>query len=62
MRVKVEHFVDLDAVAADAAGALGPNAQAALYDTLDWFQLTRDHILPTTPLHVVRARGDTGAM
>jgi hypothetical protein len=62
MRVKVEHFVDLDAVAADAAGALDPDAQARLYDTLDWFRLTREHILPAVPLHVVRARGDAGTM
>ncbi|HZF44290.1 MAG TPA: GNAT family N-acetyltransferase [Sphingomonadaceae bacterium] len=62
MRVKVEHFVDLDAVTADAAGALDPDAQARLYDTLDWYRLTRDHISPAVPLHVVRARGEAGAM
>ena len=62
MRVKVEHFVDLDAVAADAAGALDPQAQASLYDTLDWFRLTREHILPAVPLHVVRARSDAGSL
>ena len=61
MRVKVEHFVDLRAVAADAAGALGPDRQTSLYDTLDWFELTRTHILPAVPVHVVRARTEAGS-
>lgn len=61
MRAKVEHFVDLDAVAADAAGALDHDAQASLYDTLDWFRLTQAHILPDTPLLVTRARGATSS-
>lgn len=56
MRAKVELFVDLDAVAADAAGALDHEAQTALYDTLSWFRLTQEHILPDTPLLVARAR------
>lgn len=61
MPVKVEHFVDLEEVAADAAGALDPQAQASLYDTLDWFALTQEHILAETPLHVVRAWSEAGS-
>lgn len=62
MRVKVEHFVDLDAVAIDAGTALDGPEQERLYDTLDWFRLTQAHILSdVTPL-VARARsGDASA-
>ena len=56
MRANVELFVELDAVEADARGALGPDVQAALYDTIDWFRLTRLHVLGDTPLLVARAR------
>ncbi len=61
MRAKVELFVELDAVEADAGGALGPEVQAALYDTIDWFRLTRAHILQDVPILVARARLDTAS-
>lgn len=61
MRAKVEIFVEPDAVAADAGGALDHNAQARLYDTLDWFRLTQAHILRDAPFLAVRARSEAGA-
>ncbi len=61
MRAKVEVFVDLEAVEADAHGALDPDAQAALYDTIDWFRLTRAHVLRAAPLLVARARLGTAS-
>ena len=52
----------IDAVAADAAGALDRNRQASLYNRLDWLRLTAEHVLPGTPLACVRARvGDERA-
>lgn len=60
MRVKVELFVDLDAVAADAGDSLSPDAQPRLYDTLDWYRLTHEHILPDKPLVIARARSEAG--
>lgn len=60
MRAKVELFVDLDAVAADAAGALDHGAQTELYDSLDWFRLTQEHVWRDRPILVARARGAAG--
>jgi len=58
MTALVEWFDDLDAVAADAAGALDRTAQPCLFDRLDWFRLTRRHILPDARLAVVRVRNE----
>ncbi len=55
MTIGVELFDDLDAVAADAGGALDRACQAQLYDRLDWFRLTRAHILRDEPIVVARA-------
>jgi len=63
MRPSVELFVDLDAVEADAGGALDREGQASLYDTIEWFRLTERHIeRKKTALLAARARiGDAGA-
>ena len=62
MPISVEWFDDLDAVEADAAGALDRERQPRLYDRLDWFRLTAAHILPHAPLAVLRVRdGDASA-
>jgi CelD/BcsL family acetyltransferase involved in cellulose biosynthesis len=55
MAVSLEWYDDLDAVAADAAGALDRIEQAALFDRIDWFRLTRSHVLPDARLAIVRA-------
>lgn len=55
-------FDDLEAVAADAGGALDRAAQPRLEDRIDWFRLTARHILPETPLAIARVRrGDAAA-
>ena len=46
MTASVEWFDDLDAVAADAAGALDRTVQPILFDRLDWFRLTHGCVLP----------------
>jgi CelD/BcsL family acetyltransferase involved in cellulose biosynthesis len=56
MPVSVEWHDDLDAVAADAAGALDRARQPCLYDRIDWFRLTVAHIHPHARLAVVRVR------
>lgn len=56
MPVEVKIFDDLDAVAADAAGALDRAAQPSLFDRLSWFQLTRDHCPPPGRPLILRAR------
>jgi len=56
MPVAVELFDDLDAVAADAAGALDRAAQPSLFDRLDWFRLTAAHCPPRGKLLVARGR------
>ena len=56
MAALVEWFDDLDAVAADAAGALDRAHQPCLFDRLDWFRLTRAHILPDANLAILRIR------
>jgi len=62
MPVSVEWFDDLDALAADAAGALDRACQPRLYDRLDWLRLTVAHILPAARLAILRARdGDDAA-
>ena len=62
MTVNIACFDDLDAVAADAAGALDRARQASLYDRLDWFRLIHAHVPPAGKLAVWRARdGDRAA-
>ncbi|RHW18698.1 GNAT family N-acetyltransferase [Sphingomonas gilva] len=58
--VEVALFDDLDALAADAAGAM--DAQVSPYHRLGWYRMTRDHVLGATPLVAARARdGDDAA-
>jgi hypothetical protein len=62
MTVKEEWFDDLDAVAADAGGALDRATRPNLFDRLDWYRLTRAHVLPdATPAIVRVADGDDRA-
>ncbi|SFR83466.1 Acetyltransferase involved in cellulose biosynthesis, CelD/BcsL family [Sphingomonas jatrophae] len=59
--VEVRIFDDLDAVAADAAGALDRGRQASLFDRLDWYRLTLAHApLRGRPL-ILRARDGAAA-
>jgi len=53
--VNIALFDDLDAVAKDAAGALGRSAEPCLFRRLDWFRLVRDHAPPPGKLLVVAA-------
>ncbi|WP_419825890.1 GNAT family N-acetyltransferase [Sphingomonas sp.] len=55
MAVRLQWHDDLDAVAADAGGALDRAAQPRLYDRLDWFRMTVAHGLSGPPV-VLRAR------
>jgi hypothetical protein len=60
--VNIALFDDLDAVAADAAGALDRDRQPSLYSRLDWFRLIHDHCPPAGRLAVLRGRdGDRQA-
>jgi hypothetical protein len=60
--VNIACFEELDAVAADAAGALDRDRQASLYDRLSWFRLLQKHVPPAGKLAVWRARdGDKAA-
>ena len=62
MTVNIACFEDLEAVAADAAGALDRARQPSLYDRLDWFRLLEAHVPPAGRLAVWRARdGDKAA-
>ena len=62
MPVSVEWFSSLDAVAADAAGALDRDRQPSLYDRIDWFALTHVHVLPHAKPAICRVRdGDDAA-
>jgi hypothetical protein len=54
--VNIALFDDLDAVAADAAGALGRAAQPGLFARLAWFRLLADHCPPEGRLAVLRGR------
>lgn len=61
MAIDISVFTDLDAVEADADGALDRSRQANLFDRLAWYRLLRDHCpLPGTLL-VLRARNENGA-
>lgn len=55
MTVNVALFESLDAVAADAAGALARDARPRLFDRLDWFRLLERHCAPAGKLAVLRA-------
>ena len=61
MPVSVEWFSTIDAVAADAAGALDRARQPVLYDRLDWFRLTVAHLFPDATLAVLRVRDGEAA-
>lgn len=54
MAVNVTWYDDLDAVAADAAGALDRARQPSLFDRLDWFRLTRTNVLPDAAPAILR--------
>ena len=56
MTVNIALFDDLDAVAADAGGALDRGAQPSLFSRLDWFRLIHDHCPPEGKLAVLRGR------
>lgn len=55
MTVNIALFDDLDAVAADAGGALDRSAEPCLFFRLAWFRLIHDHIPPPGRLQVVAA-------
>lgn len=58
MVIDIAVFTDLEAVAADADGALDREHQANLFDRLDWYRLLVKHCpLPGTPF-VLRARDE----
>jgi len=60
--VNIALFDNLDAVAADAAGALDRAAQPCLFRRLDWYRLLTAHCPPDGKLMVVRAAdGDARA-
>jgi CelD/BcsL family acetyltransferase involved in cellulose biosynthesis len=54
--VNIALFDDLDAVAADAAGALDRAAQPSLFARLDWYRLLAGHCPPQGRLAVLRGR------
>lgn len=56
MTVNIALFDDLDAVAADAGGALDRAAQPSLFARLDWFRLLAGHCPPEGRLAVLRGR------
>lgn len=56
MAAQVELYDDLDAVAADAAGALDRARQPSLFARLDWFRLIAAHCPPEGRLAVLRGR------
>lgn len=60
MPIDIAVFADLEAAAADAAGALDRDAQPNLQDRIDWFRLNRDHCGLSGKALIVRARDDRG--
>lgn len=62
MAIEITSFTDLDAVAADAAGALDRGSQASLFDRLDWYRLLTAHCAIPGEMLIVRARDDHGAV
>jgi hypothetical protein len=62
MRVEVELFDDLDAVARDAGGALERAARPSLFERLDWYRLTAAYAAPPGKPLILRAQqGDARA-
>ncbi|HST37406.1 MAG TPA: GNAT family N-acetyltransferase [Allosphingosinicella sp.] len=59
MTVNIALFDDLDAVAADAGGALDRASEPCLFRRLDWFRLVHDHVPPPGKLLVVGAGDDS---
>jgi CelD/BcsL family acetyltransferase involved in cellulose biosynthesis len=58
MSAQVELFHDLDAVEADADGALGRDRRACAFERLEWFRLV-ERFTPAGKLLVLRARRET---
>ncbi|HEV7660745.1 MAG TPA: GNAT family N-acetyltransferase [Allosphingosinicella sp.] len=56
MTVNIALYDDLDAVAADAAGALDRAARPSLFARLAWFRLLAEHCPPEGRLAVLRGR------
>jgi len=56
MPVELATFTDIEAVAADAAGALDRARQPSLFDRLDWYRLVVSHCPPAGSPLIVRAR------
>lgn len=56
MTVNIALYDDLDAVAADAGGALDRAAQPSLFGRLDWFRLIHDFCPPKGKLAALRGR------
>ncbi|MEA3029969.1 MAG: hypothetical protein QOG13_1294, partial [Sphingomonadales bacterium] len=54
MTVNIALYDDLDAVAADAGGALDRAAQPSLFGRLDWFRLIHDFCPPKGKLAALR--------
>ena len=61
MTVNIALFETLDAVEADAAGALGRGAQPSLFGRLDWFRLIGAYCPPEGRLLVLRGREGSSA-
>lgn len=62
MAVETESFADLDALAADAGGALDRSRRSCLFDRLAWFRLLAAHCPPAGGFLGLRARdGDRSA-
>lgn len=62
MSIDLACFTDIEAVAADAAGALDRARQPRIFDRLDWFRLLLRHCPPPgSPLIVRARRGDSAA-
>jgi len=62
MAIDIASFTDLDAVAADAGGALDRTHQRCLFDRLDWYRLLLEHCPPAGEPLIVRARDGLGAV
>jgi hypothetical protein len=58
---EVELFESLDAVEADAGGALDRGGQASLFDRIAWFRLVERHQPPAGKVLVARARDQEAA-
>ena len=62
MSIDLASFTDIDAVAADASGALDRARQPRIFDRIDWFRLLLSHCPPPgTPLILRARRGDSAA-